>query len=268
MKITTKATLCLGFLWFSLSSTIIDPSNPPTGNTGAPNETTCQQSGCHSGGTYTGTVTISGVPDTVVANTTYTITLTNTSNAVRAGFQMVCLDATNVQCGSFTNGTGTSIGTVGTKQYIRQSQVKLMSAGSTSWTFTWKAPASLATANSPITFYFVTLAANGNGNESGDNVLKASKAVKFKTTTGSKEIQNSIAVNVFPNPTKDVLNIELPEIQNNAQLTLVDINGRVLLIKNLTEKSNKINIGHLSKGLYNAQIQADGKSVSKKIAIN
>lgn len=268
MKITTKATLCLTVLWFSLSSTILDPSNPPVGNTGAPNETTCQQSGCHGGGAYAGTVAISGIPDIVVANTTYTITLTNTSNAVRAGFQMVCLDATNAQCGSFTNGTGTSIGTVGTKQYIRQSQVKIMSAGSTSWTFSWKAPATLAAANSPITFYFVSLAANGDGGTSGDNVLKATKAVTFKTTTGNKEIQNSIAVNVFPNPTKDVLNIELPEAQNNAQLTLVDINGRVLLIKNLTEKSNKINISHLSKGIYNAQIQAGDKSVSKKIAVN
>lgn len=267
MKITTIATFSLVFLWFTLSSTMIDPSNPPVGNTGAPNETTCAQSGCHSGGTYTGTVTISGVPDTVVAGTTYTIVLTNTSNAVRAGFQMVCLDATNVQCGTFTNGTGTSIGTSGTKQYIRQSQVKIMSGGSISWTFTWKAPTTLAAANSPITFYFVSLAANGDGGTSNDNVLKSSKAVRFKTTTSSKDIQNTIAVNVFPNPTKEVLNIELADAQN-AQLTLVDINGKVLLIKDLTEKSSKINIAHLSKGLYNAQIQAGNKSVSKKIVIN
>lgn len=267
MKITTISTFCLTFLWFTMSSTIIDPSNPPTGNTGAPNETTCAKSGCHSGGTYTGTVTISGVPDTVVAGTTYTIVLTNTSNAVRAGFQMVCLDATNVQCGTFTNGTGTSIGTVGTKQYIRQSQVKLMSAGSISWTFTWKAPTTLAAASSPITFYFVSLAANGNGSESGDNVLKSSKSVRLKTTTSNKDIQNTIAVNVFPNPTKDVLNIELGDAQN-AQMTLVDINGKVLLIKNLTEKSNKINIAHLSKGLYNVQIQAGNKMTAKKIVVN
>ncbi len=268
MKITTKAALSLAFLWFTLASTMKDPGNPPVGNTGAPGELTCQQSGCHSGGAYTGTVSITGIPDTVVANTTYTIVLTNTSNAVRAGFQMVCLDATNAQCGAFTAGTGVSIGLLsGTKQYARQSQVKIMSAGSTAWTFTWKAPATLATANSPITFYFVTLAANGDGGTSGDNVLKSTKVVRFKLPTGNKEIQNKIAVNVFPNPTKDVLNVELPDAQN-AQLTLVDINGRVLLIKQLTEKSNKINIAHLSKGIYNVQIQANGQSVSKKIAVN
>ncbi|MBL7813434.1 MAG: T9SS type A sorting domain-containing protein [Saprospiraceae bacterium] len=265
MNFTTKATLCLTVLWFSLSSSIKDPSNPPTGNTGAPNETTCQQSGCHGGGSYTGTVTITGVPDTVVANTTYTITLTNTSNAVRAGFQMVCLDALNAQCGTFTNGTGTSIGATGGKQYIRQSQVKIMTGGSASWTFTWKAPATLT--NAPITFYFVTLAANGDGGTSNDNVLKSSKVVRLKTTTSNKDVANSIAVNVFPNPTKDVLNIELNDTQK-ADLTLTDINGRILIMKNLTEKVNKINIAHLSSGIYNAQIQSNGKSVSKKIVIN
>ena len=267
MKITTIAALCLTALWLTLSSTIIYPNDPPTGSTGAPGETTCQQSGCHSGGAYTGTVAISGVPDTVVANTTYTITLTNTSTAVRAGFQLVCLDATGAQCGTLTAGTGTAIATSGTKQYVSQSTPKIMSAGSAAWTFTWKAPATFTALNNPITFYFATLAANGDGGSSGDNVLKASKAVRFKATTSSKEIQNTLVVNLFPNPTKDVLNIDLADTQN-AQLTLVDMYGKVLLIKTLTEKTNKINIAHLSKGLYNAQIQVGEKSISKKFAIN
>jgi hypothetical protein len=267
MKLTTKATLCFAMLWCTLSSNLKDPSNPPTGQTGAPGETTCQQSGCHGGGTFTGTVDLSGLPDSVVAGTTYTLTLTNTSTAVRAGFQMLCLDATGTQCGSFTTGTGSSIGLVGTKQYIRQSTPKIMSAGSSAWTFTWKAPTTLAGASSPITFYFVSLAANGDGGTNGDNVLKSTKVVRFKGTSGSKETSKSIAVNVFPNPTKEILNIELTDIYN-AQLTLTDISGKILMIKELTEKSNKINIAHLSKGLYNAQIQAGGQTVSKKIVVN
>ena len=265
MKLTTKAIFCLAILWFSLSSTIKDPSDPPLGNTGAPNETTCQQSGCHNGGVYAGTVTLTGVPDTVVANTTYTLTLTNTSNAPRAGFQLVCLDATNAQCGTLTSGAGSSVGTMSGKQYARQSTPKLLSAGAVSWTFTWKAPATLT--NNPITFYFASLAANGNGGTAGDNVLKSSKTVRFKGTTSNKEVTKTIAVNVFPNPTKDVLNIDIADVAN-AQMTMTDLNGRILLIKNLTEKTSKINIAHLSKGYYNIQIQADGKSVSKKIVID
>ncbi|HRI58665.1 MAG TPA: hypothetical protein PK228_03050, partial [Saprospiraceae bacterium] len=69
-----------------LANTVREPNNPPTGRTGAPGETTCAASGCHTGGSYTGTVSIN-IPDTVSTNTTYTITLTNTSNAVRAGYE-------------------------------------------------------------------------------------------------------------------------------------------------------------------------------------
>ncbi len=272
MKLTTKATLGFTLLWFTLSSNLRDPSNPPTGSTGAQvsatvTEPTCQQTGCHSGGTFTGTVTVSGLPDTVVAGTTYTITLTNTSTAIRAGFQMLCLNASFAQCGSFTNGTGTSIGLIGTKQYIRQSTPSILTGGKTSWTFTWTAPTTLAATANPITFSFVSLAANGNGVESGDNVLKSTKIVRFKGTTGTSDFERNIAVNVFPNPTKDVLNIELTDAQN-AQVTITDISGKILLIKNLTEKTNKINIAHLSKGFYNAQIQVGGKSISKKIVVN
>ncbi len=101
----------------------------------------------------------------------------------------------------------------------------------------------------------------------GDNVLKSTKDVRFKGTTSSKEVNKAISVNVFPNPTKDVLNIDLDDVQN-AQMTMTDINGRVLLIKQITEKTSKINIAHLTKGYYNVQIQTAGKSVSKKIVIN
>ena len=265
MKITTKASLCVVTLWFSLSSTIRNPSNPPVGNTGAPNETTCQQAGCHGGGTFTGIVSISGIPDTVAANTTYTITLTNMSSAIRAGFQLVCLDAANAQCGTLTAGSGSSVENNGNKQYISHSTPKILTGGNTSWTFSWKSPASLA--NNAITFYFATLAANGNGGTSGDNVLNSSKTVRLRTTTSNSDLKDAISVNIFPNPTKEILNIELNDTQN-AHMTLTDINGRILLFKNLTDKTHKIDISHLSKGYYNVQIQAAHQSVSKKIVVN
>ena len=267
MKTTTKAALILTFLGFTLTNGVLYSSDPPVGNTGGPGETTCQQAGCHNGGSYAGSVTISGVPDEVVANTTYTITLTNTSNAVRAGFQLVCLNAANAQCGDLIAGTGTSIELSGTKQYIRHSPGKSLSGGKVSWTFSWKAPATLTNSNKTITFYFASLAANGNASESGDNVLKDNKAVLFKTGVGNKEVADAIAVKFFPNPTKDFLTVELADY-SNASLSLTNITGQVLLQKNLTEKVSKIDISYLTAGLYNAQIQAGNKSVSKKIVIH
>ena len=49
-------------IWGLLTSTLRNPNNPPLGNTGAPSETTCQKSGCHSSvGNYIGTVSLSGI---------------------------------------------------------------------------------------------------------------------------------------------------------------------------------------------------------------
>ena len=73
-------------LFLSIGS-MPEPSNPPTGNTAAPGETACMLSGCHSGGTFNGTVNISGVPDTVFTNQTYNITITNQDNKKVAVFK-------------------------------------------------------------------------------------------------------------------------------------------------------------------------------------
>ena len=134
MRKSTFLSLLLLSVWYISTSSRKDPNNPPLARTGAPGETTCGASGCHSGGTFTGTVTISGIPDTISANTSYSVTLTNTSNAVRAGFQLTCLDSLNAKCGSLTNGTGTSTGSQSStgRQYIRQSAPKALSNGAAS----------------------------------------------------------------------------------------------------------------------------------------
>jgi hypothetical protein len=139
-KLLATAFISLS-LWSLFTSLRRDPGNPPISTSGAPAENNC--GACHTGGNYTGKVEIDGIPTTVTPNKAYTITLTNTSNAVRSGFQVTCIDGSDAKCGTFTNGTGTSIANSNllNRQYIRQSAFKTLTNGSTSWTFTWTAPA-------------------------------------------------------------------------------------------------------------------------------
>lgn len=250
-------------LWQLSTASMRDPNNPPTGRTGAPNETTCAAPGCHSGGAYTGTVSISGVPDTILANTTYQITLTNTSNAVRTGFQLTCLDSSNVKCGTLSNGSGTSVATAIGRQYIRQSSAKTLSNGSASWTFSWKSPA--AASGNTAKFYFVSLAANGNGNNNGDNVLIGAKSVVFQQTVATNETPYAALVNVFPNVADEVLQVRLVQ-SASGQLVLFDLQGRVVLQSSLAQE-NRIDISRLEAGMYVAQVQFDGKTVSKRFLV-
>lgn len=252
-------------LWQTMSGSMRDPNNPPTGRTGAPGETTCGASGCHSGGTYTGTVSISGIPDTVVANQTYAVTLTNTSNAVKAGFELTCLDGANAKCGTLSTGTGTSIGNSSTRQYVRQSSPKTLSGGAASWTFNWKAPASLTNTN--IKFYFISLAANGNGNKSGDNPLLANKSAVFVVPVATQEpVAFDAMAKLYPNSASEVLNVDLLQ-DAKGTLTIMDIQGRTVLETVLTS-NNQLDISNLTKGIYIARIQANGQLATKKFLVN
>lgn len=247
-----------------LLSTSLDPSNPPTGKTGAPGETTCAQSSCHSGGTFTGTVNISGIPDTVVANQSYTLTLTNTSNASKAGFQLTCLTSANAKCGALTAGSGVNVATGSSRQYARQSTPKTLSGGSTSWTFTWKAPATLAVDS--FKFYFVTLCANGNGNRTGDNVLLNSKSVHFKTlTSAASDPVADRMVSLYPNPARDFVRVTLTEAAS-GEVTLFDANGRQVLHSAL-DAETQLNVSSLPVGIYTAQIHFGERTALKRLVI-
>ena len=264
MKIKSlSVSFSLFVTWYVLTGSMRDPNNPPTARTGAPGETTCGASGCHSGGTYTGSVTISGVPDTIVANQSYTVTLTNTSNAIRAGFELTCLDNSNAKCGTLSTGSGTSLGTAGSRQYVRQSTPKNLSNGSISWSFTWKAPASIT--GNTATFYFVSLAANGNGKNTGDNVLIATKSVVLLPTVASHEPGDAGLANVYPSAVKDFLHIDL--LKGAAgRLTVFDPQGKVIVQTTLVQ-NNQLDISGLGKGIHFARIESDGKSLVKKFIV-
>lgn len=257
LKFVTFLLLTLPFVvLFSFHK--IDPNNPPAGRTGAPGETTCQASGCHSGGNYTGVVEIVGVPDTVLADSSYSITLTNTSNAVRAGFQLTVLDTLNKKLGTLIAGSGCSIANAGGRQYVRQSSPHTLANGSTSWTFTWKAPATVT--GDSVHFYFTSLCANANGNDNGDNVLKNKKSVVLQQFVSDVNDKNGDFQLVFsPNPAKEFLNIE---IEGKGFLKIFDLNGQAIKSMVVDHAAN-VNISNLLSGLYFSTIEMNGQAVTK-----
>jgi aminopeptidase YwaD len=90
------------------------------------------------------------------------------------------------------------------------------------------------------------------------------------TTLSNEEFSADFQVSFFPNPTKDLLNINFGTLsEKEYQISLIDINGRVVLEKiiynpNLIEK---VAISEFSKGIYLVKLVAGDKKVSKKIVI-
>jgi Secretion system C-terminal sorting domain len=267
MKINILYTFFLLFTsWVVLTSTKVNPNNPPVATTGAPGESTCAKSGCHSGGTYTGDVTMSGVPDTILPNTTYPVTVKITSNAVKAGFQLTCLTNTNAMCGTLSTATGVSVGTATAtgRKYARQASPKTLTGGSTSWTFNWKSP--LTAIDGDITFYYTSLAANGTGNDNGDNVFASTKKVIFQATSATNEIGAASWLDFGIDNASKSLKINLLQASKGT-LQIFDLQGK-LIQSNQLSSSNSLAINNLEAGIYVVKINANGKNFAKKISVN
>lgn len=256
-RITVFGFLSMAFVvLFSFNK--INPNNPPAGRTGAPGETTCQASGCHSDGNFTGTLELSGLPDTVVANQSYTLTMTNTSDAVKAGFQLTVLNGGNMKVGTLTAGSGCSLANSGGRQYVRQSSPHTLANGSTSWTFTWKAPAQVT--DDSIHFYFASLCANGNGQKTGDNALNSSKSVVLPTFVSAvNDDSQDFELHFYPNPTTDFITIEIP---GSGSVKILNENGKAVLQSEVVN-SKKLDISNLPSGIYFSNIVLKGKSQTK-----
>jgi hypothetical protein len=259
---TSALFLCT---WVALTASIKNPNNPPVASTGAPGESTCAKSGCHAGGSFTGTTTVTGIPDSILPNTTYAITLTNTSNAVKSGFQITSLSSTNAMTGTFTAATGVNIGSQNStgRKYARQSAPKTLTAGTTSWTFDWKSPASQP--DPKVTFYFASLCGNGDGQKSGDNVLVSTKEVSLLTPTATKEAEVASWLFFEANNAAKTLQINLLQSQK-GKLQIFDLQGKPMQNANLSSM-NTLNINELSSGIYVVKIVAGGKTFTKKMYI-
>ncbi|AZA54866.1 M28 family peptidase [Chryseobacterium sp. G0201] len=92
-------------------------------------------------------------------------------------------------------------------------------------------------------------------------------AVASTTFLGVNEAtsQSSLeSVKVYPNPAKDVLNVELPKKIKDFSLEITDLSGRTLFS---VQNQTKVNVSSLVNGTYLCTVKSDNESVTRKIII-
>ena len=84
---------------------------------------------------------------------------------------------------------------------------------------------------------------------------------------GNSDLENlKSEINVYPNPTQDIINIKLDKNVSKFRASLYNAAGQILLT---TENRSSINISNLNKGVYFLKIEPEnGKPVTKKIIKN
>ncbi len=188
LRVTLLGLFCWIFLLLILDEKRVsaDIAGPERGYTGAPGEQTCTS--CHSGGALGGTLKIEGVPAVYEANKEFTVTVTlMQTGRVRFGFQVTVIDDSGKPAGTLlvTDASRTQILTssVGgnSRKYIQHTEVgtALVSPGTGSWTFSWRAPSAGA---GRATFYVAGNITNANSGESGDGIY-ATQAISLEPPT-------------------------------------------------------------------------------------
>lgn len=79
--------------------------------------------------------------------------------------------------------------------------------------------------------------------------------------------QNELLVSLYPNPNNGVFNISISAIESDAKVEIHNTFGEIVATLPLQIGNNTIDLQHLQKGLFIAQIVVDQKITTKKVII-
>jgi len=151
--------------------------------------------------------------------------------------------------------------------YLTHTQAGTAGAGSAEWDFQWTAP---ATAMGTVTLYGAFVAANGDNQNTGDNVYVSRKDVFLFGTQGIPytSAAGSNVLYVFPNPVANTLNVQLETRVEHAALTIYDLAGKkaqeiAWQFPNLM----KVDVSSLPEGVYLARLQWQDDHATARIVV-
>ncbi|MGM0479729.1 MAG: T9SS type A sorting domain-containing protein, partial [Bacteroidota bacterium] len=84
--------------------------------------------------------------------------------------------------------------------------------------------------------------------------------------SNQEQVFKSPQLGVYPNPASDELNVQLPQSVSRAELSIHDINGKVVQEKIVNSNTSaSMNISKLEKGVYMLRVTAEGHQWQERI---
>lgn len=84
-------------------------------------------------------------------------------------------------------------------------------------------------------------------------------------TLYTNEVGNVTTIQVFPNPAKAIVQINLPAETQNATITLGSLVGKTIKVYTNTTSSQQVDVSQLAAGMYLLRIETGGETITKKI---
>ena len=103
------------------------------------------------------------------------------------------------------------------------------------------------------------LFSSSNGQGVAGSVLNVD-AVRFgyKSTVGINDFAEKINLAVYPNPASHQLTVTSKQTESDIYFEMTDVNGRIVLAKNIKNGNHTFNVSQLENGNYFYRISADG----------
>lgn len=265
--------------------TYIKSAGAHPGATGAPNDGSCGDSGCHTGNVVLNDKTVNSLifptPDsTYTPGKTYLVTIkVKKSGIVRFGFEVGALDATNKNAGTFALAEAsrtqllTHVVKGDTREEVTHTQAgnSTTTSGSTQWTFNWTAP---ATNVGNITFYYATNAANNNAQNTGDNINISTFKLKPANPSSVDEYLNENELSTFYNHDYNTVDLKYNLKKECAiRINILDANGSEIYSDKGEQKAqgphaDQLTLpGNVASGIYFVNLQYGGYQLTKKLFV-
>ncbi len=182
-----------------------------------------------------------GSTTTPVVNTTAASSVTSTTATVNGN-----VNANNTTCTvSFEYGTTTSYGST-----------KAATPASVTGTTATNITAQL-TGLTPNTLYHYRIKV-----VAGSTTYFGSDQTFNTLTTGLQENSSEITTEIFPNPSKDIININRSS-SDKINVQIIDILGQTVLSQTITSNQSQLCISDLKDGLYFLQLVQDGNVINQ-----
>jgi hypothetical protein len=100
---------------------------------------------------------------------------------------------------------------------------------------------------------------------------ESSKTVVQKNCTGISQNDLNASVKIFPNPVKEELTISITGNERLLDLTITDMNGKVLFTEKVTvsggEFKRKLDVSGYAAGIYFFRLSAGERSYTEKVVV-
>ncbi|MDA3866985.1 MAG: T9SS type A sorting domain-containing protein, partial [Salinivirgaceae bacterium] len=106
------------------------------------------------------------------------------------------------------------------------------------------------------------------GNDTVYAAAPVDQTLTVTQATGIKETELA-KFNMYPNPATDILTIDIENISysENIEISIIDLNGKIVYSENIENSNCKINISDYTAGLYFVELKTPGNIHKRKLII-